>query len=106
MIPYNVSDETKDLYKNEIIPYWRGRSLRDRVFGRLEREWMDIYESGLITETLEQRAPGSMALDGKIYGTGLLGIKEEIMSAAAALDFMNDPEASDKREELTAMDIA
>lgn len=106
MIPYNVSDETKDLYKNEVIPYWRGRSLRDRVFGRLEREWMDIYESGLITETLEQRAPGSMALDGKIYGTGLLGIKEEIKSAAAALDFMNDPEASDKREELTAMDIA
>lgn len=106
MIPYNVSAETKRLYRDEVIPYWRGRALRDRMFSRLGDKWMDIYESGLITETLEQRAPGSMALDGMIYRLGLLGVKREIAASTAALDFMTDMEAADKREELTAMDIA
>ena len=45
-------------------------------------------------------------LDDKIYRKGMLDFKKDIAEAIAALDFLNDPEAYDKREQLKAMDIA
>lgn len=60
----------------------------------------------MFTEFMEQRAPGHTALDGKVYRYGLLDLKERIAGELANLDFMNDPEATDKQEELTAMSIS
>jgi len=45
-------------------------------------------------------------LDGKIYSKGMLGFKADIGRALAALDFVGDPEAYDRREQLVAMEIA
>ena len=61
---------------------------------------------GMFTEFMEQRAPGHTALDGKVYKYGLLDLKECIRKELDGLDFMNDPEATDKQEELTAMSIS
>ncbi|MBC7256098.1 MAG: formate C-acetyltransferase/glycerol dehydratase family glycyl radical enzyme, partial [Chloroflexi bacterium] len=69
---YTVSDETFRIYEQEIIPYWRGRSMRDRIFARMEPAWLECYQAGLFTEFMEQRAPGHTSLDGKIYQKGLL----------------------------------
>jgi len=55
---------------------------------------------------MEQRAPGHTVLGGKIYRKGFLAFKEEIKKSIENLDFLNDPEAYQKREELKAMDIA
>ena len=60
----------------------------------------------MFTEFMEQRAPGHTALDGKVYKYGLLDLKECIRKELDGLDFMNDPEATDKQEELTAMSIS
>lgn len=103
---YTVSDETFRIYEQEIIPYWRGRSMRDRIFARMEPAWLECYQAGLFTEFMEQRAPGHTSLDGKIYQKGLLDFKREIADHLAALDFARDPLAYDKREELLAMEIA
>lgn len=103
---YRVSDECRRIYDEEIIPYWRGRALRDKMFDQLSDNWMDIYKAGLITETLEQRAPGSMALDDRVLTTGLNKCKEDVRNALDKLDFIDDPEAMEKREQLIAMDIA
>jgi hypothetical protein len=46
------------------------------------------------------------ALDGKIYSTGMIGFKKMIADEINNLDFLNDPEATDKLEELKAMDIS
>ncbi len=54
-------------YEETVIPYWRGRSMRDRLFAELPPEWHDAYGAGLFTEFMEQRAPGHTVLDGKIY---------------------------------------
>ncbi len=35
MTRYAVSDEDIEIYKNEIIPYWQGRTLRERVFSQV-----------------------------------------------------------------------
>jgi formate C-acetyltransferase len=103
---FTVDEETRRAYAEEIIPFWKGRSQRDRIFSEMTPEWIDAYEAGIFTEFMEQRAPGHTVLDGKIYRKGMLDFKEDIAAAMAGLDFMNDPEAIDKREELRAMDVA
>jgi formate C-acetyltransferase len=96
-------EETRRVYAEEIIPFWQGRSQRDRIFAEMTREWIDAYEAGVFTEFMEQRAPGHTVLDGKIYKKGMNDFKKDIETALAGLDFMNDPAAYDKQEELKAM---
>ncbi|MBE3131021.1 MAG: glycyl radical protein [Acidobacteria bacterium] len=99
-------EETRRLYAEEIIPFWKGRSQRDRIFAEMTREWIDAYEAGVFTEFMEQRAPGHTVLDGKIYRKGMLDFKKDIEAALAGLDFMTDPAAYDKQEELKAMAVS
>jgi len=100
-----VDDETLEFYQQHIIPYWRGRSMRDRIFAEMTPEWKSAYEAGIFTEFMEQRAPGHTVLGDKIYRQGLLDIKKDIKDSLERLDFLNDPEALDKKEELEAMHI-
>jgi pyruvate formate-lyase/glycerol dehydratase family glycyl radical enzyme len=103
---FSVDEETRKLYAEEIIPFWRGLSIRDRIFAEMSPEWKDAYEAGVFTEFMEQRAPGHTVLDGKIYERGLLDFKQDIEESLAGLDFMADPEAYDKQEELRAMAVS
>ena len=105
-IPYAVDDSTKRVYEEQIIPFWRGRSMRDVIFSRMSDEWKAAYEAGVFTEFLEQRAPGHTALGDKIYRKGLLSLKEEVTRSSETLDFLNDSQAYSKREELKAMEIS
>ncbi|MBL8965972.1 MAG: formate C-acetyltransferase/glycerol dehydratase family glycyl radical enzyme, partial [Spirochaetaceae bacterium] len=106
MASYAVPAGELAAYRDKVIPYWRGRSLRDRAFAGMPPEWTALYEAGLFTEFMEQRAAGHTALDGSIYRKGLRERREEIAAARAALDWAGDPEAFAKDEELKAMDIA
>jgi len=103
---YRVDGECLRAYDEEVIPYWRGRSMRDRMFAELPREWCDAYDAGVFTEFMEQRAPGHTVLDDKIYGKGMLDFKNDIAQAISSLDFLTDPEAYEKREALKSFDIA
>ncbi|MGC9104020.1 MAG: trans-4-hydroxy-L-proline dehydratase [Candidatus Methanodesulfokora sp.] len=103
-MPYKVDEETKLLYKKEIIPFWRGRAMRDIIFENLPKEWIDAYEAGVWTEFMEQRAPGHTAGGERIFRMGVLDIKEEIRRKMEELN-PSDPEYYEKMEELKAMDI-
>lgn len=103
---YTISQEDINTYEREVIPYWKGRTMRERIFSHVPQEWKAAYEAGVFTEFMEQRAPGHTALDGKIYKKGMLDFKKEIEEHIQQLDFLNDPEATDKLEELKAMDIS
>ncbi|MFO7851895.1 MAG: pyruvate formate lyase family protein, partial [Bacteroidales bacterium] len=105
-VSFRVSDEVKQIYKNEIIPYWKGKSNRDRIMKAMTPAWKKAYEAGVFTEFQEQRAPGHTVLGYKMFRTGFLDLKEEIEVSIRALDYYNDPSAYDKHEELKAMDIA
>jgi formate C-acetyltransferase len=106
MTRYRISEDDIQKYETEVLPYWRGRSMRDRIFNDLPEEWRRAYASGLFTEFMEQRAPGHTALDSTIYRKGMLDFKAEIANRLATLDYLNDPRAADRKEQLTAMDIA
>lgn len=94
------------LYEKEIIPFWRGRSIRDRMMDILPPAWKDAYAAGIFTEFMEQRAPGHTVLDDKIYKKGMEDFIAEIDEETARLDFLADPLAYDKQEELRAMRIS
>ena len=103
---YAVAPGVVERYEREVIPYWRGRSLRDRIFALLPAEWHAAYEAGIFTEFMEQRAPGHTAADGKLYARGLLDFKADIDQAIARVDPATDPRAAERLEELRAMSIA
>lgn len=103
---FKVDEEVKRTYRDEIIPYWKGKSNRDRIMSLMTPEWLKAYKAGIFTEFQEQRAPGHTVLGYKMFRTGFLSIREEIRESLARLDYLNDPEAFDKAEELKGMDIA
>ncbi|MEI7897262.1 MAG: trans-4-hydroxy-L-proline dehydratase [bacterium] len=103
---YTINLEDIDRYELEVIPYWKGKTQRERIFCHVPPAWKAAYEAGLFTEFMEQRAPGHTSLDGKIYQKGMLDFKREIAANLASLDYLNDPEATDKSEQWKAMDIA
>lgn len=104
--PYHISQEDIDTYEREVIPYWKGRTQRERIFSHVSKEWEEAYHAGVFTEFMEQRAGGHTSMDGKMYRRGLLDTKALIAEAISKLDFINDPEATDKQQELQAMDIS
>ena len=104
--PYRISQEDIDTYEREVIPYWEGRTQRERIFSHVSKDWEEAYHAGVFTEFMEQRAGGHTSMDGKMYQRGLLDCKALIAKTIAELDFINDPEATDKQQELQAMDIS
>jgi formate C-acetyltransferase len=103
---FRVDDEVKTIYEKEIIPFWKGKSNRDRIMSRMTPEWLNAYEAGVFTEFQEQRAPGHTVLGYRMFGKGFTAVKEEIRVAVDKLDFFNDSNASARMEELKAMEIA
>lgn len=102
---FKVSEYEKDVQRQEIIPYWQGKALRDLLLNNMTQEWKDCYDAGIFTEFMEQRSPGHTVADGKIYQKGFLDFKKDIEEEIARLDFFEDPEAFTKNEELKAMAI-
>ncbi|MGI6131555.1 MAG: trans-4-hydroxy-L-proline dehydratase [Bacillota bacterium] len=104
-IPFASPPEVRKVYEEKIIPFWRGRSMRDLIFEEMTDEWKAAYEAGIFTEFMEQRAPGHTVADDKIYRKGFKQLRQEIAASLAALDYSRDPKAHAKSEQLRAMDI-
>ncbi|MDH7599125.1 MAG: glycyl radical protein [Sedimentisphaerales bacterium] len=104
-IPFAVSPQARKVYQQTIIPFWQGRTMRERIFAEMTDEWKAAYEAGIFTEFMEQRSPGHTVLDDKIYRKGMLDFKKDIQRSLDSLDFFNDPMAYAKQQELRAMMI-
>ena len=103
---YTVPEDVFTAYEAEVIPYWRGRSLRDRIFAMLPPAWHAAYDAGVFTEFMEQRAPGHTAGDGKLYVRGLCDLLADIDWAEAAADPAGDPALPARITQWQAMRIA
>ncbi|MAT41868.1 MAG: formate C-acetyltransferase/glycerol dehydratase family glycyl radical enzyme [Anaerolineaceae bacterium] len=104
-IPFKVSSDTLTLFQNEIIPFWTGKTMRERIFTEMSDDWKAAYEAGIFTEFMEQRAPGHTVLDDKIYHFGMFDFVEKIDHRLQTLDYLKNPRAYDQQEELKAMRI-
>ncbi|MDR3600740.1 MAG: glycyl radical protein [Desulfosporosinus sp.] len=104
-ISFKVQAEVRRAYEERIIPFWKGKSMRDLIFSEMSQDWQAAYDAGIFTEFMEQRAPGHTVLDDKIYRFGFLDVMVEINTQLAKLDYFNDVDAYYKQEELRAMRI-
>jgi formate C-acetyltransferase len=102
-IPFAVSLQARQVYQECVIPFWGGKTMRELIFREMTEAWKAAYEAGVFTEFMEQRSPGHTVLDDKIYHKGFLDFKREIQDSLERLDFLADPEAYDKQEQLKAM---
>lgn len=100
-ISFGVSSEARRVYEEQVIPFWRGRSIRDAIFREMPDDWKAAYDAGVFTEFMEQRAPGHTVLGDVIYRKGFLDLIDDVDRAMAALD--GEPDTS---LELRAMRIA
>ena len=105
-INFKTTEEERIIQAEKILPYWQGKSTRDKILASMTQEWKDCYAAGMFTEFMEQRAPGHTVADDKFYHKGFLEFKEEIEEAIDVLDFLNDAEAYDKKAQLEAMAIS
>ena len=96
---FKVDEDSKEIQKKDIIPYWAKRSMRHKILSNMTNEWHDCYEAGIFTEFMEQRGPGHTSGDEKIFKKGFLTFKAEIKEAMDKLDFFNDNEALDKKNQ-------
>jgi formate C-acetyltransferase len=105
-ISFKVDDETYKIHENEIMPFWEERSIRHKILEHMTPEWKAAYEAGVFTEFMEQRAPGHTVADKKVFTKGMNDFKKEMQDVLDNLDFVNDLDAYDKKEQLKGMMIA
>ena len=105
-ISFAVDEATRRATEETLLPFWQGRAIRDRIFAALDEDWKAAYDAGIFTEFMEQRAPGHTVLDDKIYHLGMRDFQALIQAQINRLDFYNDPDALDQRDQLNAMHIA
>jgi len=105
-ISFKVQDEVWRKSKDIVIPFWKGKTIREKIFSQVDQEWVDAYSAGIYTEFMEQRAPGHTVAGKNIWSMGFMDFKKRIQVSIDNLDFYNDPEAFNKREQLRGMDIA
>ncbi len=106
LVSFHTTEEDRKLQAEEIIPYWTGRSMREKILARMTPEWHECYSAGMFTEFMEQRGPGHTCGGEQVFTTGYMDYKEKIHQTMDSLDYINDPEAVNKCEELKAMDIS
>lgn len=105
-VAYRVSRETRDVYEKQIIPFWKGKTIREKILDEMDENWKKAYAAGMFTEFQEQRSPGHTAGGNLIYKKGFLELKKDIQAAKDLLDYYHDPAAQDKKEVLTSLEIA
>ncbi len=105
-VSFKVSEETRKAYEKLIIPFWKGKTNRERIMQEMTDTWRTAYEAGVFTEFQEQRAPGHTVLGKKVWKNGMLDLIEDCKASILLIDSENDPVAMQKHEELKAMIIA
>ena len=99
-----VSEEVKKEFLTDIFPYWKGRTLEDRLMPYMTEDIKNLrFESGVFTLGIHESGGfGHVLLDyEKILTKGLKGIRLEIMESLAALDTA-EPKSIPKRRFLEA----
>ncbi|MDD4373285.1 MAG: glycyl radical protein [Bacteroidales bacterium] len=77
-VSFKVDQATFEIYKNKIIPFWKGQTQRDKLFASMSDNWIRAYQAGVFTEFQEQRAPGHTVAGKRLFKMGLLDVIEEI----------------------------
>ena len=99
--PYIITDEQQKFVREEIFPYWKGRSLEEAFLARLPEDTRKIgVDTGVIdSDSKWRQAVGEVTPDYQdvLFKKGFGGIIKEVEEHLAALDETR-PEDEEKRE--------
>lgn len=99
--PYIITDEQRKFVREEIFPYWKGRSLEEAFLARLPEDTRKIgVDTGVIdSDSKWRQAVGEVTPDYQdvLFKKGFGGIIKEVEEHLAALD-ETKPEDEEKRE--------
>ena len=99
--PYIITDEQRKFVREEIFPYWKGRSLEEAFLTRLPEDTCKIgVDTGVIdSDSKWRQAVGEVTPDYQdvLFKKGFGGIIKEVEEHLAALDETR-PEDEEKRE--------
>lgn len=99
--PYIITDEQRKFVREEIFPYWKGRSLEEAFLTRLPEDTRKIgVDTGVIdSDSKWRQAVGEVMPDYQdvLFKKGFGGIIKEVEEHLAALDETR-PEDEEKRE--------
>ena len=103
---FQITDEQKETLR-KVLPYWRGKCLRDKIKGALPDFLKEIIEFGIFgNENFTMSGPGHLVPDHeRILKSGLARIRDDCESRLESLDY-SDPEYMDKANLYRAAIIA
>ena len=105
-VSFKSDAATREAYEKTIIPFWKGKSNREKIMERVDQEWLDAYRAGIFTEFQEQRAPGHTVNGNKIYKLGFIDIIKQIDEQIKHHTLDPEKGSKGKIEELKAMRIS
>lgn len=105
-VSFRVSEETRKIYEETIIPFWKGKTNREKLMELMSTRWINAYNAGIFTEFQEQRAPGHTVSGKKIWKKGMLDLIDECNAAIVSFENNNEKDNGFKIDELKAMKIA
>ncbi len=106
-VSFEVDNSTREAYHDIIIPFWKGKTQRDKLFNAMDEHWIQAYDAGIFTEFQEQRAPGHTVAGKKVFRTGMsdyIGITE--MVEQQIRDLPSSEKNNEKLAQLEAMRIS
>jgi formate C-acetyltransferase len=102
--PFKVSEQTKIALAEKVIPYWKGKTMYDKIMSVMDETWKQGLDNGVFSEYSLSRAPGHVNLDGKVIQKGLLGLRKEVEDSLKNIDDCS-PNCYQRMQELEAMRI-
>ena len=106
--PYAITEEQKMLFRNEIYPYWKGKTLRDYWNAQAPKPILDIISvGGVIDNDIKiECTPGDIVPEFKenIFAKGFGGIRAQAQALLETVD-LNDVENYDRRDFWEAITI-
>jgi len=101
---FKVSADTRKVLGDEVIPYWKNKTMYDMIMSAMDDLWKKAFENDVFTEYMISRAPGHVNLDGKVINRGFSGLKKDVQRSLENIDYSSS-DCYRKVQELEAMKI-
>ena len=86
--PFYVSEGTKHILRTEVLDYWRGKQVYNRIMDVLPKDIVQATEEGLYFHYYLNRSIGHITVDyERVIRKGFLSIKKEVETELENVDF-------------------
>lgn len=81
---FYISDGDKEIYRNHLLSYWSGRSMKDFINSQMPQELKDAAKTKIFSINQTDKGQGHIIIDfERLLGNGLASLIEEINKLAA-----------------------